>query len=51
LSFSGSTQIRIAYCDPNTWTPPTPLILLTGSWIFDTIMSARSSWLCEPSAE
>ena len=24
-SFDGSSQIRIAYCDPKSWTSPTPL--------------------------
>ena len=33
LSFIGSTQMRIAYCEPNTWKLPTPLMRLIGSWM------------------
>jgi len=51
LSFIGSTQMRIAYCEPNSWKLPTPLMRAIGSWIFDAIMSARSFWSCDPSAE
>ncbi len=35
VSLLASSQIRIAYCEPNSVTVPTPSIRLTGSSTFD----------------
>ena len=42
LSLSGSSQIRIAYCEPNTVTSPTPSTREIGSCTVDTRKSDRS---------
>ena len=36
LSLFGSSQMRIAYCEPKMLRLPTPLTRLIGSWTFDT---------------
>ena len=36
LSLAASSQIRMAYCVPNTLKLPTPFSRLTGSWTWET---------------
>ena len=33
----GSSQIRIAYCEPKNWVSPTPVMRASGSWIFEAM--------------
>ncbi len=49
-SRSGFSQIRIAYCDPNTCVSPTPGTRASGSWRFEASQS-DTSWLVILSVE
>ncbi len=48
---SGFSQMRIAYCEPNSWIWPTPCTRLIGSCTLAATKSARSERLMEPSLE
>ncbi|MNN08155.1 hypothetical protein D3C81_1210040 [compost metagenome] len=37
FNLAGSSQIRMAYCEPNTWKSPTPAVREIGSCMFDTM--------------
>ncbi len=37
FSLAGSSQMRMAYCEPNTWKSPTPLVRDSGSWMLETM--------------
>ncbi len=43
LSFSGSSHTRIAYCDPNICTSPTPCVRFSWSRMFVATKSPMSS--------
>ena len=37
FNLAGSSQIRMAYWEPNTWKSPTPAVREIGSCMFDTM--------------